>query len=193
MALAPHRHAGAEAAAAGRCGSANIRWRARPFLLHAEQGLGDTIQFARYVPLLAQRGAKVVLEVHRRTEGADGPLEGAAAIVARGEAPPPFDVHCPLGSLPLAFKTEPATVPAQIPYLPADEAHLAKWSARLGALDRAAGRDRVVGQCRAISTTAIARSHSPARAAFRDPGTLRQHPARRTQRGRGARSPANAA
>ena len=62
-------------------------------------------------------------------------LEGAAAVIARGEAPPPFDVHCPLGSLPLAFKTEPATVPAKIPYLAADEAHLAKWSARLGALD----------------------------------------------------------
>ncbi len=51
-------------------------------------------------------------------------------------APPPFDVHCPLGSLPLAFKTEPDTVPAQVPYLTADEDHLAKWSARIGTLER---------------------------------------------------------
>jgi len=63
-------------------------------------------------------------------------LEGAAAVIARGTAAPPFDVHCPLGSLPLAFKTEPATVPADIPYLSADDAHLAKWSARIGALER---------------------------------------------------------
>ncbi len=63
-------------------------------------------------------------------------LDGAAAVIARGDAPPPFDVHCPLGSLPLALKTEPDTVPAQIPYLAADEAHLAKWSARLGELAR---------------------------------------------------------
>jgi ADP-heptose:LPS heptosyltransferase len=63
-------------------------------------------------------------------------LEGAATVIARGAARPPFDVHCPLGSLPLAFKTEPATVPADIPYLTADDAHLAKWSARIGALER---------------------------------------------------------
>jgi hypothetical protein len=63
-------------------------------------------------------------------------LGGGATVIARGEMLPPFEVHCPLGSLPLAFKTEPATVPAKIPYLSADDAHLAKWSARLGALQR---------------------------------------------------------
>jgi len=52
-------------------------------------------------------------------------------VVARGEAPPPFDVHCPLGSLPLARKTELPVVPAPIPYLSADHAHLQKWSARI--------------------------------------------------------------
>jgi hypothetical protein len=45
-------------------------------------------------------------------------------------------VHCPLGTLPLAFKTEPSTVPADVPYLSADDAHLAKWSGRFAALDR---------------------------------------------------------
>ena len=105
-------------------------------LLHAEQGLGDTIQFARYVPLLAASGAKVVLEVQPELTTLMARLEGAATVIARGAAPPPFDVHCPLGSLPLAFKTEPATVPADIPYLSADDAHLAKWSARIGALAR---------------------------------------------------------
>lgn len=105
-------------------------------LLHAEQGLGDTIQFARYVPLLAASGADVVLEVQRELTALMARLDGGAKIIASGEAPPPFDVHCPLGSLPLALRTEPDSVPAPIPYLSADDAALAKWSARIGALPR---------------------------------------------------------
>ena len=105
-------------------------------LLHAEQGLGDTIQFARYVPLIAASGAKVVLEVQAELQALLRRLDGASAVIARGETSPPFDVHCPLGSLPLALRTELGTVPAQIPYLSADEASLAKWSARLEALPR---------------------------------------------------------
>jgi tetratricopeptide (TPR) repeat protein len=105
-------------------------------LLQAEQGFGDTIQFARYVPLLAATGAKVVLEVQSELTALMARLDGGAQIIGRGEALPPFDVHCPLGSLPLALRTEPDTVPAEIPYLSADEASLAKWSARIGALAR---------------------------------------------------------
>jgi tetratricopeptide (TPR) repeat protein len=108
----------------------------KTILVHAEQGLGDTIQFARYVPQLAAAGARVVLEAQPELTTLMARLDGVAAIIARGEAPPSFDVHCPLGSLPLAFKTEPGTVPAQVPYLAADDAHLAKWSHRLGALER---------------------------------------------------------
>jgi len=86
---------------------------------------------------LAANGAKVVLEVQPELTALMARLEGAATVIARGAAPPQqFDVHCPLGSLPLAFKTEPATVPADIPYLSADDAHLAKWSAPIGALER---------------------------------------------------------
>jgi tetratricopeptide (TPR) repeat protein len=103
----------------------------KTILLHAEQGLGDTIQFARYVPLVAARGAKVVLEVQPELKSLLSRLEGAAAVMARGETPPPFDVHCPLGSLPLALKTELHTVPAPTSYLSADEVHLNKWSTRL--------------------------------------------------------------
>ena len=103
-------------------------------LVHAEQGLGDTIQFARYVPMLAASGAKVVLEVQPELQALMARLDGRPTVIARGEAAPPFDVHCPLGSLPLALKTEPATVPAHIPYVTADGARLAKWSAELGAL-----------------------------------------------------------
>jgi tetratricopeptide (TPR) repeat protein len=108
----------------------------RTILLHAEQGLGDTIQFARYVPLLARAGAKVVLEVQPQLKALLRQIAGAACVVARGEPLPAFDVHCPLGSLPLALKTEPATIPTEGPYLRTDNPHIAKWCPRLEALGR---------------------------------------------------------
>jgi tetratricopeptide (TPR) repeat protein len=108
----------------------------RTILLHAEQGLGDTIQFARYVPMLARAGAKVVLEVQPQLKALLRQIEGAAAVVARGEPLPAFDVHCPLGSLPLAMRTESATIPSADRYVGADEAHIAKWRPRLEALGR---------------------------------------------------------
>ena len=106
-------------------------------LLHAEQGLGDTIQFARYVPVLAAGGPKqIVLEVQSELTALLARLDGGATVIARGDAVPPFDVHCPLGSLPLAMGTDVSSVPAPIPYLSADDVALAKWSARLDALKR---------------------------------------------------------
>jgi tetratricopeptide (TPR) repeat protein len=105
-------------------------------LLHAEQGLGDTIQFARYVPLVAAGGATVMLEVQPELKSLMSSLDGVARLLSRGEAPPPFDAHCPLGSLPLAMKTEIESVPAAIPYLSADPARIAQWSARIEALPR---------------------------------------------------------
>ena len=106
----------------------------KTILLHAEQGLGDTIQFARYAPLLARAGATVVLEVQPELKTLLGGLDGVASCHARGETLPAFDVHCPLGSLPLALKTEPANIPADIPYLRADEARIAKWRPAIEAL-----------------------------------------------------------
>src|SRR4029079_6170770 len=72
-------------------------------LLHAEQGLGDTIQFARYVPLVARMGATVVLEVQPALKPLFEGMAGAAFVLARGEPLPTYDLHCPLGSLPLAL------------------------------------------------------------------------------------------
>ena len=105
----------------------------KTILLHAEQGLGDTIQYVRYAPLLAQGGATVLLEVQSELKGLLSDLAGVR-VFARGETLPAFDVHCPLGSLPLAFKTTPATVPAGIPYLRTSEERIAKWRPRLDAL-----------------------------------------------------------
>jgi len=106
----------------------------RRILLTAEQGLGDSIQFVRYVPLLASNGAKVVLEVQPELKALLANADGVESCHARGEALPAYDFHCPLGSLPLAFKTEPSTIPAQIPYLRADDAHIEKWRSSIEAL-----------------------------------------------------------
>ncbi len=105
----------------------------KTILLHAEQGLGDTIQFARYARLLARAGANVVLETHPELKPLLSRLEGCV-VIARGEARPAFDVHCPLGSLPMCLKTELASVPAEIPYLAADAERVARWRPRLEAL-----------------------------------------------------------
>ena len=106
----------------------------RTILLPSEQGLGDTIQFVRYAPLLAQMGANVILEVQPELEALLATVSGVASCHARGETLPAFDVYCPLGSLPLALKTEPSSIPAAIPYLRADDAHIAKWRPALEAL-----------------------------------------------------------
>jgi tetratricopeptide (TPR) repeat protein len=103
----------------------------KTIVLHAEQGLGDTVQFARYVPQIARMGARVVLEVPSELKPLLAGLDGVAEVVARGEKLPPYDLHCPLDSLPLACKTDVSNIPSAIHYLRAPEAYLAKWRARL--------------------------------------------------------------
>ena len=90
--------------------------------------------FARYAPALARDGARVVLEVQPELKGLLAGLEGVAAVVAHGEPLPPFDLYCPLASLPLAGKTAISNIPADIPYLRASEPHIAKWRPRVDAL-----------------------------------------------------------
>ena len=102
-------------------------------LLHAEQGFGDTIQFVRYVPLLATRGAKIVLEVPDSLRPLLGTIDGVVAIISRGQPHPAVDLHCPLMSLPLAFGTTPETIPASIPYLCAPADRIEAWCAKLPA------------------------------------------------------------
>ncbi|TKC88831.1 tetratricopeptide repeat protein [Trinickia terrae] len=103
----------------------------KTILLHAEQGLGDTLQFCRYAPLVARRGAKVVLEVQPELMRLLAPLEGVAQLVAQGQPLPAFDCHCPLLSLPLAFKTSLATIPGKAPYLFADPEAVGRWGSRV--------------------------------------------------------------
>jgi tetratricopeptide (TPR) repeat protein len=103
----------------------------KTLLLHAEQGLGDTIQFARYVPALAARGARVVLGVGPALKPLLGGLEGVAAIVSEGDPLPAVDLQYPMASLPLAFATDLAGIPQSVPYLKADPGRVAHWRERL--------------------------------------------------------------
>lgn len=100
---------------------------ARAVLLHAEQGLGDTLQFVRYAPLVARRCALTVLECQPELKTLLEAMKGAPRIVARGEPLPPFDLHAPLLSLPSIFGTTLDTIPWEGPYLEARPEWLARW------------------------------------------------------------------
>lgn len=96
-------------------------------LLHAEQGLGDTLQFVRYAPLVAERCGSVILECQPELKSLLAALEGVAAVVAQGEPLPAFDTHLPLMSLPHVFGTTLDSVPWKGPYLHADPRRVAAW------------------------------------------------------------------
>lgn len=98
------------------------RWEGGPLqgrtiLVHAEQGHGDTIQFARYLPLLKERDARVVVECQPALKRLLGEMPSVADVVAQGEALPEFDCHAPFMSLPLLFGTRLETIPSRVPYL----------------------------------------------------------------------------
>ncbi len=101
-------------------------------LVYAEQGLGDTLQFCRYIRLLADRGAEVIFEVQAPLVGLLGRLPGVSRIMAAGAALPPFDYQCPLMSLPLCFGTTLQSIPATVPYLVNEARKISEWQARLG-------------------------------------------------------------
>lgn len=107
-------------------------------LIEEDEGFGDTIQFARYLPMLAARGARVILVVREALRPLLAGVEGVSQCLAY--APelqrPAFDMHCPVMSLPLAFGTTLATIPpaGYLPPLPAER--IAAWEQRLGSHDR---------------------------------------------------------
>jgi hypothetical protein len=106
----------------------------KTLFVHAEQGLGDTLQFCRYIGLLEAAGTKVVFEVQPQLKQLLGSLKTHATIVGRGEPLPPFDLHTPLLSLPLAFGTDIDSIPDGVPYLKVDPAAVRSWEERLASL-----------------------------------------------------------
>jgi len=109
----------------------------RTILLHAEQGLGDTILACRYLARVVPRVGRVLLEVPAPLVRLLARcLEGPVEVLARGAPLPSFDVHCPLLSLPLVFGTTLSTVPSDIPYLHPDPVREEAWRRELGPATR---------------------------------------------------------
>lgn len=111
----------------------------RTILLHAEQGFGDTLQFCRYAKLVADLGARVVLEVQDTLVSLLSSLAGVSQVVARGSELPEFDVHCPLLSLPRLLRTRVEQIPGSSAYLSVPQKTLQKWQR----LIPASGRRRI--------------------------------------------------
>jgi hypothetical protein len=105
----------------------------KAILLHSEQGFGDAIQFCRYAERVAALGARVILEVPEPLLGVLSGLDGDMELVAKGKPLPAFDYHCPLLSMPLAFKTDTTSIPASQSYLRSDSTKVAEWEQRIGA------------------------------------------------------------
>lgn len=117
----------------------------KTILVGADEGLGDAIQFARYVPMLAERGARVILVVHDPLHLLMSDLPGVSQCIpisaTASSALPAFDVHCPIMSLPLAFATRLDSIPPPTPHWPCPAAARVKaWQDRL---DRLRGQDRL--------------------------------------------------
>jgi len=110
----------------------------KTILIHVDEGLGDTIQFVRYVPMVVARGARVILVVERPLVPLLSGLSGVSQCLAFSDEPPPaFDMHCPIGTLPMVFGTRLDSIPAETSYLPSpDEARIRAWDERLGPHDR---------------------------------------------------------
>jgi tetratricopeptide (TPR) repeat protein len=112
------------------------QWQGEAFsgktlLLHYEQGYGDNLQLMRYVPLVCERGGRVILELQRPLMRLARTLSGSGEIIPAGGPRPPFDLCCSLMSLPRIFGTTIDTIPGPVPYLRADPALVARWRERL--------------------------------------------------------------
>jgi len=104
----------------------------KTILLHAEQGLGDSIQFSRYAPLVKAQGARVVLEVPLPLLALFKNFQGVDQLIAKGSMLPDFDYQCPLMSLPLAFQTRLESIPSPVAYLQSDSIKKRSWQQQLG-------------------------------------------------------------
>jgi hypothetical protein len=103
-------------------------------LVYAEQGLGDTLQFCRYIPLLEAQGAQVLFEVPEALTKLMRSFEMRGVLRSSAEPPAEVDYHCQLLSLPLAFRTQLHTIPGGVPYVRADSAAVTAWRTRLSVL-----------------------------------------------------------
>jgi len=108
----------------------------RRILIHAEQGLGDTIQFARYLPVLEGMGYEIVFECQPSLVDLMASLPGDFQVIAKGDTLPDFDIHAPLLSLPGLLKGTVATIPSGDTYLSAPADLIDQWKERLSGGER---------------------------------------------------------
>src|SRR6185295_611764 len=101
-------------------------------LVHGETGFGDMLQFARYVPLVAERCGAVVLECQPALKSLLRDLKGAQHVVAQGEMLPRFDAHIPLIRFPFVFGTTLESIPWRGPYVHAPQERRVRWQGILG-------------------------------------------------------------
>ena len=104
----------------------------KTLFIHAEQGLGDTIHFCRYVRLASDAGARVIFAPQEPLRALMRTLGSGFEIAEGGGEALEFDFHCPLLSLPRAFGTRLETIPSETPYLSAQPDRVARWAERLG-------------------------------------------------------------
>jgi Tfp pilus assembly protein PilF len=99
----------------------------RTIFVYAEQGLGDTLQFIRYLPRVTARGGRIIFECQSPLLKLLGAFPGIDRLVGRGSPMPSCDVHMPLLSLPGLFQTDESSIPATVPYLHADAKLVRQW------------------------------------------------------------------
>ncbi len=113
----------------------------RTLLVATEQGMGDTLQFIRYVPVLRRLGNRVIVQCQPPLRGLLAASLGADSVAAQGEPLPHFDTYIPLLTLPAIFGTTVSNLPAQVPYLKVDGGLVSNWASVLDSL-RPKGSDR---------------------------------------------------
>jgi lipoprotein NlpI len=106
--------------------------KGKTIFLHNEQGIGDCIQFCRYVKILASLGASVILETIPQLQGLFQSLDGVSELHLQGTTLPSFDFHCSVSSLPLALNTRLETIPNSQSYLRCDPRKAFEWASKLG-------------------------------------------------------------
>jgi tetratricopeptide (TPR) repeat protein len=104
----------------------------KTILIYCEQGLGDAIQFVRFLPLVALRSAKIILQCSPLLVRLFRSLPGIAQVISRDEPPPPYDLQAPLMSLPFILRIG-GSIPNKVPYLHAEAPHVRQWAQRLAA------------------------------------------------------------
>lgn len=110
--------------------------KGKTVLVHHEQGFGDMIQFARYLPMIKQRGGQVVVEVQPELARLLGSVDGVSKVFNRGQTPPKFDFYAPMMSLPRIFETDLDSIPAKVPYISAIDPNAVQLPATLGRIKR---------------------------------------------------------